>query len=410
VAFDTAANQKTKESRPDRPPALDNSPAPDFDIHKLAQPAETNPAKSNHTGCTNQAVLRMLQRDRANDMGEHETDGMSAAPPIVHDVLETSGRPLDSVTRESMEPRFGRNFGDVRIHTDAKAAESATAVNARAYTVGQDIVFGHGQYSPGSSEGQKTIAHELTHTVQQGGGMKRIPDRLEVSSPSDALEREASAVADGAMDPKQIGASSGSANIARDDVSAPAPAPPVSPPSPPPPAKKKVTVNITILNGATHSVADAIKYANDKVYSQAWIEVVKGKEETLDEAKSKAILGDDLVLEEYDDVTKPTTEEKALFKLNQVAGEIAVYFVKKQSQGNTGESFLPSSGVGFVGSVYTNAGNDSTFSHEIGHVLLDSADHTVPDNTYLMYASKNAGKYKLTPDQITKIKASSFVK
>src|ERR1041385_5790965 len=80
-----------------------------------------------------------LQRRAANPRGS------AKAPPIVHEVLRSPGQPLDASTRAFMEPRFGRDFGDVRVHTDGKAAESARAVNARAYTVGNNVVFGAGQ-------------------------------------------------------------------------------------------------------------------------------------------------------------------------------------------------------------------------------------------------------------------------
>jgi pimeloyl-ACP methyl ester carboxylesterase len=90
------------------------------------------------------------------------------APPIVHEVLAFPGRPLDDETRAFMEPRFGHDFSRVGLHTNARAAASAEAVNALAYTVGQDIVFGAGQYQPRTSEGRRLIAHELAHTVQQG--------------------------------------------------------------------------------------------------------------------------------------------------------------------------------------------------------------------------------------------------
>jgi hypothetical protein len=90
------------------------------------------------------------------------------APPIVHQVLNTPGRPLDGSTRSFMEQRFGHDFSGVRIHTDERAAESAQSVNALAYTVGRDIVFGAGQYAPTLPAGQKLLAHELTHVVQQG--------------------------------------------------------------------------------------------------------------------------------------------------------------------------------------------------------------------------------------------------
>jgi outer membrane protein OmpA-like peptidoglycan-associated protein len=92
-----------------------------------------------------------------------------AAPPIVHEVLCSPGQPLDVATRAFFEPRFGTDFDQVRVHTDAKAAESARAVKALAYTVGQNIVFREGLYAPGTSGGQRLLAHELVHIVQQGG-------------------------------------------------------------------------------------------------------------------------------------------------------------------------------------------------------------------------------------------------
>ena len=89
------------------------------------------------------------------------------APPMVHGVLRSPGQPLDAATRDFMEPRFGRDFSGVRVHTDGDAAESSRFLNAVAYTVGRDIVFGHGQYAPQTGPGRRLIAHELTHVVQQ---------------------------------------------------------------------------------------------------------------------------------------------------------------------------------------------------------------------------------------------------
>jgi len=111
--------------------------------------------------CEEEERRRKLQR---LDAGA----GPGTAPPIVHQVLSSPGRLLDGATRSFMEPRFGHDFSGVRIHTDARAAESARSVNALAYTVGNDIVFGAGQYAPANPEGQKLLAHELTHVVQQG--------------------------------------------------------------------------------------------------------------------------------------------------------------------------------------------------------------------------------------------------
>lgn len=99
--------------------------------------------------------------------GSGGTQAIEGAPPIVNQVLTSGGQPLDAETRTFMESRFGQDFSHVRVHTDEQASESAEAVNARAYTVGKDMVFGVGQYEPGTSEGQRLLAHELTHVVQQ---------------------------------------------------------------------------------------------------------------------------------------------------------------------------------------------------------------------------------------------------
>src|SRR5207247_4269822 len=92
---------------------------------------------------------------------------VNAVPPIVYDVLRSPGQPLDASTRAFMEPRFGHDFSQVRVHTDAKAGESARAVHARAYTVRQELVFGSQQYEPQNSERRRLIAHELSHGAQQ---------------------------------------------------------------------------------------------------------------------------------------------------------------------------------------------------------------------------------------------------
>ncbi len=95
------------------------------------------------------------------------TQTRPAVPAIVGQVLHSTGQPLDATTRAFMESRFGHDFSRVRIHRDAPAGESARAVNALAYTVGQDVVFGGRQYAPETMGGRKLLAHELAHVVQQ---------------------------------------------------------------------------------------------------------------------------------------------------------------------------------------------------------------------------------------------------
>ncbi len=95
------------------------------------------------------------------------------APSIVHDVLPSPGEPLDAATRAYFEPRFQRDFGGVSVHTGEKAAESARAINALAYTVGSDVFFAAGRYAPSSNAGRELIAHELAHVLQQSNGALR---------------------------------------------------------------------------------------------------------------------------------------------------------------------------------------------------------------------------------------------
>jgi hypothetical protein len=92
---------------------------------------------------------------------------MDAAPASVDQALASPGRPLQPALRQDMEQRFGYDFSRVRVHSGAAAEQSSRDVNAHAYTMGQNIVFGAGRFAPGTHEGRRLIAHELTHVVQQ---------------------------------------------------------------------------------------------------------------------------------------------------------------------------------------------------------------------------------------------------
>lgn len=119
------------------------------------------------------------------------------APASVHEVLRSPGQPLDAATRTFMEPRFGQDFGTVRVHADTQAATSARDVNAQAYTVGRDIVFGSGRLSPSTPAGLRLIAHELTHVLQQTGALsgrgmpvEPNPNGLLARQPAEAAPEE----------------------------------------------------------------------------------------------------------------------------------------------------------------------------------------------------------------------------
>jgi len=146
-----------------------------------------------HTGggqcetCNQQAST--LQR-QAGHHGEP-----SQVPRSVHEVLRSPGQPLDHATRAFMEPRLGHDLSHVRVHADAKAAQSAGDVNALAYTLGPNVVFGAGQYAPSTAAGKTLLAHELTHTLQQSAGAPSA--ELSIGDPSSPWEEQAAAVSAG---------------------------------------------------------------------------------------------------------------------------------------------------------------------------------------------------------------------
>ncbi|MFB6877627.1 DUF4157 domain-containing protein [Streptomyces sp. NPDC056323] len=136
----------------------------------------------------NSAVGSMLQRKEEEERSP------------VHDVVSSGGgQPLDTDTRADLEGRMGADFSDVRIHTDSAAHESAKGVGAHAYTVGNNVVFQRDAYDPSSPQGRTTLAHELTHVIQQRNGPvdgTEAAGGIRVSDPSDRFEREAVANAD----------------------------------------------------------------------------------------------------------------------------------------------------------------------------------------------------------------------
>ena len=137
--------------------------------------------------CADCDKKRLLSRRRSSNQ-----EGPFDVPPVVHEVLRGPGQPLDPSARALFESRFRHDFSRVRIHSDARAAESARAVSASAYTVGRDVVFGAGLYNPASPAGRKLLAHELTHVVQQN---ERAPapetGGLTIGRHDDAREAEA---------------------------------------------------------------------------------------------------------------------------------------------------------------------------------------------------------------------------
>jgi hypothetical protein len=147
---------------------------------------------------------------------EHVGPLTDAESPGVSGLTERQGSRLEQPVRGQMERWFGADFTRVRVHTDVAAQRSAEALQAAAYTIGQDIVFGAGKYAPESAAGARLLTHELTHIVQQADA--NLPHALDGRAhtlPQDQVEREADAVASSAADPMIIRGRLGRSGVAR---------------------------------------------------------------------------------------------------------------------------------------------------------------------------------------------------
>jgi Domain of unknown function (DUF4157) len=167
-----------RSKTPDLETESEAPPVPD------AEPALT--AEDRVLGLQQNIGNRSVQRMIAN-----------STSPVTPDQGHSGGDKLGKETQAFMESRFGTNFDDVRVHADQEAAESATSLRADAYTTGRDIYFAQGKYAASSPEGQRLLAHELAHTIQQGqgkvpsGASARSEGKVAVALGTDPLEHEA---------------------------------------------------------------------------------------------------------------------------------------------------------------------------------------------------------------------------
>lgn len=163
-------------------------------------------------------ALLNLQRLAGNSSVSSLLGDETDEPSPVRDVVGSGGgSPLESSTRTYMESRLGHDFSDVRIHTGPKADVSARSINAQAYTVGTNVVFQTGKFAPDTPSGMHTLAHELTHVVQQKSGPvagSPAPGGIRLSDPSDSFEQAAERTAATALAPTSA-AGSGEASVQR---------------------------------------------------------------------------------------------------------------------------------------------------------------------------------------------------
>ena len=155
--------------------------------------------------CAACRARKKLNLRRKTNTHANSTQVTSSISGSINEVLASPGQALELTTRTFMESRFGRDFSQVRVHNHAKAWESANAIDAQAYTFGSNIVFGAGFFSPRSPSGQRLLAHELTHVVQQSGGQSPhqagVQRQYQLGAVNDSSERQADIVADAVMSP-----------------------------------------------------------------------------------------------------------------------------------------------------------------------------------------------------------------
>jgi hypothetical protein len=175
------------------------------------------------------------------------------------------------------------------------------------------------------------------------------------------------------------------------------------------PPQKTASVNVTIVAGSTRTAAD-LGPASTIWTKAANIAVTANTVTQLDAKTSKALIGDDLVVDEYSSPSSPTAEELALTQVNRSPGHITVYFVKALSAGSHGEAFWPSAGAAPPSVIVKNG--DSPFvagkpiGHELGHVLTDDGSHPSGPGNLMDYTNKGVG---LTDAQVTQARSSPLV-
>ncbi len=169
---------------------------------RVSQPGDTHEREADQVA---DEVMRMPDSSVASG-GDAATRAAPASSGMAETIPGSEGKPLDTATRAFMEPRFGHDFSQVRVHTDEQAADAASGYRARAYTVGSDIVFGAQEYTPDTPAGRHLIAHELTHVVQQSSDttaaatVQREPASTEDLPSTPSMAEGAKGMAGSAMD------------------------------------------------------------------------------------------------------------------------------------------------------------------------------------------------------------------
>jgi hypothetical protein len=357
---------------------------------------------------------------KAKHGGVRKTDDPGAMQKELGD-----GQPLSPDVRSRMESAFNTSFSQVRTHTDATASNLSNDVNARAFTVGSHMAFGNGEYRPGTLFGDALIAHELAHTLQQRGSGESV-NKMEMGGREyDALEQDADEASFEAVKglwkhaKNDKGNQKGNIGINRrpglqiqrcsKDKSGASAAKTV----------KNVTVDLVKTKGSSRNTATDLATAST-VFSGCGVSFTAGQNVTVPDADSNTWLGGDTDIQVSSSCGSVSTEEKSAFDGAQTKYSLSsrmkfLYVNTLSGISALGYSIPPYCATGVAapyvdhGVIPNNALSD-TLAHELGHILINSGQHSGIDNTAdtrnLMFAPGRTAS-DLDNSQCQKIYASA---
>lgn len=351
---------------------------------------------------------------KAKEGGPKNTDD----PAAIQEQLG-AGSALSSSVRSRMESAFGTSFSDVKTHTDSNAASVSNRVNARAFTVGNHVAFGSGEYQPGTMIGDALIAHELAHVMQQRNTSGSV-NKMEVGGSSyESLETDADVAAAGAVSSlwgmngltqKAMPALrsglrlQGCRTVNQRANTCTSRTTPASP-------SKTVTVRPTYLFGGNTASQFTTQLAKaNTVYAIAGITVAAGNALTINETDTKAMLGTTPTLHDSPDPPRAgsyTSEETALFSHNTASNEISAYYLQ-DLETNTNLWALSYVDSGYL--IQSNRTTDRVLAHEMGHLLMGLGHPTSNNDNIMAQSSIASGVDCLSDEQIDSARASNLAR
>lgn len=316
---------------------------------------------------------------KAKNGGDRPTDVQAVQEQL------GEGQPLASHVRARMEGAFGTSFQHVRSHNDATAGSIAGSVNARAFTVGNHIAFGAGEYQPGTILGDALIAHELAHVMQQQGATNSINKMDTSAADYNALERDADNAAANVVSSLFTNTTGNVVSTLRTGLRLQGCC---KQPEIPARTMKNLTVDFIKMRGSSRTPATDLTKTNE-IFNHASVNFTVGQNRTVPDATSDSWIGDtDLAVQRS--CAAVTPEEVAMFNgartLYSLGSRMKVFYIATLSGNEALAYSLPpycatGPAAPYVDhAVIKNDALPDTLAHEFGHILINSGNHRGIDN------------------------------